>query len=66
MSGFALIEPVEVRREAWWKEPPKPGDKADDLKWCYIVEYDNGDIRLVDETPMPEEIAEKKVNLFHE
>ncbi len=41
----------EIKREPWWKYPPKPGETEADLEWGFLVEYENGDIRFIEEVP---------------
>lgn len=49
----------EIKREPWWKYPPKPGQTEADLEWGFLVEYENGDIRFIEEVPTEQELHER-------
>ena len=52
--------PREIHREPWWENPPTPGETEADVTWGYLVTYDNGEVRFLNETPTPEEIINRK------
>ena len=44
-----------ISREPWWLEPPKPGQKEQDLHWGYLEIYADGRTVFVDQRPTDDE-----------
>ncbi len=57
-SGITLM--TLISREPWWLEPPKPGQKEQDLHWGYLEIYADGRTVFVDQRPTDQELAERK------
>jgi len=50
----------ELKREPWWAYAPEPGQREEDLRWGYLVTYDDGNVRFLDECPTAEEMASRE------
>ncbi|KJK18058.1 hypothetical protein ACIOVF_13725 [Pseudomonas sp. NPDC087612] len=49
-----------ISREPWWRNPPKPGQREQDLEWGYLEIYKDGRAVFVEQRPTDQELAERK------
>ncbi|MCY4425873.1 MAG: hypothetical protein OXC05_02425 [Halieaceae bacterium] len=45
-----------LSKEPWWEEPPQPGQTEADLRWGYLVFYEDRSFAFLDERPSDEEL----------
>ena len=45
-----------LSKEPWWEQPPKPGQTEADLRWGYLLIYDDRSFEFLDERPSEAEL----------